>query len=151
MKIKKKYRVMGQVFETEEKAKGFLEKLEVEEAFCINGVVFLSREDAQREALASEIEHMFCNWGRDKEGMEVARRAVNIMEVYHRGLQAGDYCSDVSCNGKMREGEKEGGCSCHNNPPCSYCCTEALECNECGKRLVIREGAVIEDDFEEVK
>lgn len=149
MKVRKKYQVMGQVFETVESAETFLSKLSIEEVFCANKLVFYSKEDAQKEALAAKITGVFCHWGRDKGIIDVARRAVNLMDVQYRGLQVGDYCLDCDCGGEMREGEADGGCSCHNDPPCSYCTTEVLECNECGKRFVTKEGEVIEDDFEE--
>lgn len=48
------------------------------------------------------------------------------------GLVKGEMCNRNSCKGILDEHEKEGGCSCHINPPCSYCTTDSAYCPECG-------------------
>lgn len=47
------------------------------------------------------------------------------------GLVKGETCNRDGCQGIIDEHEKEGGCSCHINPPCSYCTTDAAYCPEC--------------------
>lgn len=48
------------------------------------------------------------------------------------GLFKGEICNRNGCKGIIEEGEKEGCCSCHINPPCSYCTTQTEYCPECG-------------------
>lgn len=48
------------------------------------------------------------------------------------GLLKGEKCNRNGCNGIIDEHEKEGCCSCHINPPCSYCTTPSEYCPECG-------------------
>ncbi|MHB9019790.1 MAG: hypothetical protein ACYC3G_02895 [Minisyncoccota bacterium] len=48
------------------------------------------------------------------------------------GFFKGDVCNRNDCKGILDEHEKEGGCSCHINPPCSYCTFDATFCPECG-------------------
>jgi hypothetical protein len=47
------------------------------------------------------------------------------------GLVKGDVCGRNDCKGVIDEHEKEGGCSCHINPPCSYCTTDTAYCPVC--------------------
>lgn len=48
------------------------------------------------------------------------------------GTHEGEVCNRNGCNGIIEEGEKEGCCSCHINPPCSYCTTQTEYCPICG-------------------
>lgn len=48
------------------------------------------------------------------------------------GYEKGDICNRNGCIGIIDEHEKEGCCSCHINPPCSYCTEQSEYCLECG-------------------
>lgn len=48
------------------------------------------------------------------------------------GIHKGETCNRNGCQGIIEEGEKEGSCSCHISPPCSYCTTQTEYCPECG-------------------
>jgi len=48
------------------------------------------------------------------------------------GIIKGEWCDRDGCRGIIDEHEKDGGCSCHINPPCSYCTTDTALCPECG-------------------
>lgn len=50
----------------------------------------------------------------------------------NNGIVKGEICNRDGCKGIIGEHEKEGSCSCHNNPPCSYCTTDTAYCPECG-------------------
>lgn len=47
------------------------------------------------------------------------------------GEEEGDICNRNGCLGTLYEQDIEGGCSCHSNPPCSYCTEPKLACDEC--------------------
>jgi hypothetical protein len=47
------------------------------------------------------------------------------------GYETGEICNRDGCNGIIAEHQKEGSCSCHINPPCGYCTTDAHYCPEC--------------------
>lgn len=47
------------------------------------------------------------------------------------GYAKGDQCGRDGCTGIIDEHEKEGSCSCHINPPCGYCTTNAEYCPIC--------------------
>lgn len=47
----------------------------------------------------------------------------------------GDNCSMKDCTGTYEYKYDGDGCSCHVNPPCSYCTSSYLECNVCGTTL----------------
>jgi len=47
------------------------------------------------------------------------------------GLVKGETCNRNDCKGIIAEHDKEGGCSCHINPPCSYCTTDTAYCPDC--------------------
>lgn len=47
------------------------------------------------------------------------------------GLVKGDECGRDGCKGIINEHEKDGSCSCHINPPCSYCTTDTAYCPVC--------------------
>lgn len=54
------------------------------------------------------------------------------MENEDLGYAKGEKCNRNGCEGILLEHASDRGCSCHINPPCSYC-TDAREyCNECG-------------------
>lgn len=44
----------------------------------------------------------------------------------------GEICGRDGCSGIIDEREAERGCSCHINPPCSYCTTSREYCPVCG-------------------
>lgn len=49
------------------------------------------------------------------------------------GYTEGEICNRLRCEGVLIEGEKDGdGCSCHVNPPCSYCMQNVAYCPTCG-------------------
>lgn len=49
------------------------------------------------------------------------------------GIEKGEICNRNNCKGIIDESDKQGdGCSCHINPPCSYCCEQNQYCPECG-------------------
>lgn len=39
------------------------------------------------------------------------------------GYEEGEVCGRDGCDGIIEEHDIDGGCSCHINPPCSYCTT----------------------------
>ena len=47
------------------------------------------------------------------------------------GYFKNEICNREGCTGVIDEIELEG-CSCHNNPPCSYCTTNKGYCDTCG-------------------
>ncbi len=47
------------------------------------------------------------------------------------GMFKGEVCNRNGCDGILDEHEKEGGCSCHINPPCSYCVYDSTYCPKC--------------------
>ena len=47
------------------------------------------------------------------------------------GYYKGDTCNRNGCQGTMQR--VEGTCSCHRNPPCSYCEKNEIICDECGE------------------
>ena len=49
------------------------------------------------------------------------------------GLVEGDVCNRNGCKGIIEEDPDlvEGCCSCHINPPCSYCVTDKAFCPVC--------------------
>ncbi len=50
----------------------------------------------------------------------------------YEGIEKGEVCNRDGCTGIIDEHEKEGGCSCHINPPCWYCVHDATFCPVCG-------------------
>lgn len=52
---------------------------------------------------------------------------LEIMEGYSKG----ETCNRNGCTGIIDEHEKEGSCTCHINPPCSRCTTNAEYCPLC--------------------
>ena len=48
------------------------------------------------------------------------------------GYSNGESCNRNGCDGIIKEHEKEGGCSCHINPPCGYCTEPNAYCETCG-------------------
>ncbi len=47
------------------------------------------------------------------------------------GYILGDVCNREGCIGIIKEHNKEGCCSCHINPPCSYCTEPVAYCEVC--------------------
>lgn len=47
------------------------------------------------------------------------------------GYCEGDVCNRDGCPGIIEEGEREGCCSCHINPPCSVCTEPRNRCPVC--------------------
>lgn len=52
------------------------------------------------------------------------------MSIEH-GTLKGETCNRNECDGVI-EHEREGFCSCHLNPPCSYCTDDSQYCPKCG-------------------
>ncbi len=48
------------------------------------------------------------------------------------GLSKGEKCNREGCVGVIDEYDKDGCCSCHTNPPCSYCTEPNSYCESCG-------------------
>lgn len=47
------------------------------------------------------------------------------------GLLKGYKCNRNGCEGIIDEHDKDGSCSCHINPPCSYCTYDNNYCPTC--------------------
>ncbi|MCP9290046.1 hypothetical protein [Gracilimonas sediminicola] len=47
------------------------------------------------------------------------------------GFEAGEICNRNGCKGIIEVHDVEGTCSCHINPPCSYCTHPKEYCAEC--------------------
>lgn len=47
------------------------------------------------------------------------------------GLVDGEICNRNGCKGIIEIQRPEGSCSCHTNPPCSYCTDANYYCPEC--------------------
>lgn len=47
------------------------------------------------------------------------------------GYLKGEICNRDGCKGIIEEHDTEGCCSCHINPPCSYCTTSREYCSVC--------------------
>lgn len=47
------------------------------------------------------------------------------------GYETGEVCNRNRCIGIIVEHESDGSCSCHINPPCSYCTTDRHYCPVC--------------------
>ncbi len=51
------------------------------------------------------------------------------------GTEEGEVCNRGGCKGIIEvipDSQREGGCSCHINPPCSFCTFNPQFCPECG-------------------
>src|ERR1035437_2315837 len=48
------------------------------------------------------------------------------------GYLKDERCNRNNCDGIINEHPKEGCCSCHINPPCSFCTTANQYCPVCG-------------------
>lgn len=48
------------------------------------------------------------------------------------GFLKGETCNRGQCEGIIDEHEKDGSCSCHLNPPCSFCVDSTEYCPLCG-------------------
>jgi len=48
-------------------------------------------------------------------------------------LDIGSRCGHKGCNGTVRSAREDEGycCSCHLNPPCTFCVEPELYCDEC--------------------
>jgi hypothetical protein len=66
------------------------------------------------------------------EGQTFAERATKNNIPMELGFEKGETCNrDGGCYGVIAKHEKEGSCSCHSNPPCSYCTTQTEYCPVC--------------------
>lgn len=50
----------------------------------------------------------------------------------NEGIEKGELCNRNGCGGIIDQKESESGCSCHINPPCSFCQTPREFCETCG-------------------
>lgn len=66
--------------------------------------------------------------------------ADNYQNIFRKeGYEEGDKCNRDGCLGEIEHSKPiEGGCSCFQNPPCSYCTTTVIACGECGYEEVER-------------
>ena len=55
-----------------------------------------------------------------------------MTKIYAEGVIEGDQCNRNKCAGVMEQVKEDGVCSCHINPPCSYCVNECYICPVCG-------------------
>lgn len=53
------------------------------------------------------------------------------METETLGYETGEVCNRDGCIGVIAEHDKERGCSCHINPPCSSCVDDRHFCPIC--------------------
>ena len=53
------------------------------------------------------------------------------MENKGEGYSKGEICNRDGCDGVISEHHIEGSCSCHINPPCSYCVEPKEYCPKC--------------------
>lgn len=51
-------------------------------------------------------------------------------EMRNCEAEEGESRNMPECQGTLVKSDHLGGCSCHINPPCSYC-TSGLHCNSC--------------------
>ncbi|OHV81651.1 hypothetical protein [Rhizobium sp. LCM 4573] len=47
-------------------------------------------------------------------------------------FEAGQVCGRKGCDGIIQQHSSDSGCSCHINPPCSFCTTPREYCEACG-------------------
>jgi len=47
------------------------------------------------------------------------------------GFEKGEICNRNECDGIIAEHHSDGCCSCHINPPCSYCTEPKAYCPKC--------------------
>lgn len=52
-------------------------------------------------------------------------------KIQEIGIVKGEICNRDGCVGVIDEHEKDGSCSCHIHPPCSYCVTDTAYCPVC--------------------
>lgn len=50
-------------------------------------------------------------------------------------VEEGDTCPKC-CFGTMEEVRPEGECTCHISPPCGFCLTQRLVCDECEHEVI---------------
>ena len=77
------------------------------------------------------------------------------------GIEKGQVCNRNGCNGTIAEYEKEGGCSCHVSPPCSFCTEDNSYCPLCewyANEIIVQEskiksigGTLFEDPFRSMR
>jgi len=48
-------------------------------------------------------------------------------------LQEGMNCPECKEGFVVYQEQEDGSCSCHTNPPCSYCTDKQLTCSRCGE------------------
>lgn len=65
------------------------------------------------------------------------------------GLLKGEKCNRNGCKGIIEEGEKDGCCSCHINPPCGYCTIQTEYCPVCGWSAEEEQREYEEREYEE--
>jgi len=53
------------------------------------------------------------------------------MENTTEGYCVGEICNRGDCKGVIKQHDSDYGCSCHINPPCSFCETPREYCDEC--------------------
>ncbi len=54
------------------------------------------------------------------------------LENIQEGYCVGERCNREGCDGILEQHDIDGCCSCHTNPPCSYCTTAKEYCPKCG-------------------
>lgn len=68
----------------------------------------------------------------------------------HEGYEELEDCNREDCTGVIALLDIDGCCSCHSNPPCSYCTTPREYCPECAWNLQDEMNEVINPSFMEL-
>jgi hypothetical protein len=71
------------------------------------------------------------------------------MKAY--GTIRGDVCNRNGCTGIIDEQETDGCCSCHINPPCSFCVDDRHYCPVCGWEAIEEQRAYNDKVSKETK
>jgi len=70
----------------------------------------------------------------------------NCEKVIMYGTVGGDVCGRGGCVGVIAIELQEGSCSCHINPPCSFCTDKKYYCPVCGWRSEDDERRRVDDN-----
>lgn len=69
--------------------------------------------------------------GVQRETLYKNRKAFLFYNIMEEGYLKGEFCNRDNCKGIIQEHDSDSCCSCHINPPCSYCETSREYCPEC--------------------
>lgn len=113
------------------------------EAWVCAAELMASLPETQRETAIKELDNAIAENTNRFESMiaeieDVPHATVPRSESMkpQTGTDEGDHCGRNGCSGTIELGDPDDGCcSCHINPPCSYCTGKRLICNECGHEV----------------